>query len=273
MIYCVWYPGGGFGHFINAVLTLHGNNFVRPKKQLKFSENGNSHDLDLVVPKYYHGYWPNGVEFCPDKNYCVLVDNGNNDSKSDAFRSTFPNATVIKICYSKFSWPVVARAMIEKAMDSTLEEQLPIDIWNTQDSWAQREKYFLFLRDHPLRHAWQATNEQCLDVGEIYEDYDKFYSVLNSIVKTDHFHDLWREWRRANAKYIGPATNAKNILSNIITGQHCDLSHITDVWSQAVIYYVIWLKYCIEVPHNDYANWFTNTNEIAIMLRDNGVDI
>ena len=32
MIYCVQYPSGGFGHFINAILTLHGVEFVRPKK-------------------------------------------------------------------------------------------------------------------------------------------------------------------------------------------------------------------------------------------------
>ena len=77
MIYCIWYPSGGFGHFVNAILTLHGKNFVRPNKKLmNFSPDGNSHTLDLVVPKYHYNSWPGGIEFLNDKNYCVLIDNG-----------------------------------------------------------------------------------------------------------------------------------------------------------------------------------------------------
>ena len=71
MIYCVWYPSGGFGHFINAVLTLHGEDFVSPKNQLIFSKNGDSHNLDLIVPKYKNDHWPGPIEFHDDKNYCV----------------------------------------------------------------------------------------------------------------------------------------------------------------------------------------------------------
>ena len=99
MIYCVWYPCGGFGHFINAVLTLHGKNFVRPSNSLKFSDTGDSHSLDLVTPKYQCNYWSGDIEFLPDKDYCVLIDNGIND-ENDNFKSVFPLATIIKICYS-----------------------------------------------------------------------------------------------------------------------------------------------------------------------------
>ena len=163
MIYCVWYPSGGFGHFVNAVLTLHGNNFVRPKKLLKFSDSGNSHGLDLVVPKYLHESWPGGIEFLRDKNYCVLVDNGINN-ESEQFKSTFPDAVTIKICYCKYSWPVVARTMIEKAMSSSIEQQLPIDAWNTDQPWARREKYFLYLRS--LLH-YVSQNKQVGGMGYI----------------------------------------------------------------------------------------------------------
>ena len=75
-IYCVWYPSGSFGHFVNAILTLHGDNFVRPKKSLEFSSTGDSHSLDLIVPKYLHEFWPGGIEFVNNQNYCVLIDNG-----------------------------------------------------------------------------------------------------------------------------------------------------------------------------------------------------
>jgi hypothetical protein len=277
MIYCVWYPSGGFGHFVNAILTVYGDNFVRPKKSLEFSSTGDSHSLDLVVPKYFHECWPGGIEFLKDKNYCVLIDNGI-DNQSGDFKTTFPNATVIKICYSTNSWPVVARTMIEKAMNSTIEEQLSVDQWDTAEPWAQREKYFLYLRDHPLRHAWQSKSkiimeDNELDVGELYEDYDWCRSSINGIVKTEDFYDLWKEWREANAKYIDPVKIADKILSCILTNHHEDLIHITDSWTQAVVYYYIWAKYNIEVPHNDYSNWFTNTADIVKMLEEHGVGI
>jgi len=230
MIYCVWYPSGGFGHFVNAILTLHGDNFVRPKKSLDFSSTGDSHSLDLVVPKYLHECWPGGIEFLNNKNYCVLIDNGI-DNQSSNFKITFPNATV-----------------------------------------------FLYLRDHPLRYAWQPKSKIImedteLDVGELYEDYDLCRSSINGIVKTEDFYDLWKEWREANAKYVDPVKIADNIVSCILTNHHEDLTHISDIWTQAVVYYYIWVKYNIEVPHNDYSNWFTNTADIVKMLKEHGVDI
>lgn len=273
MIYCVWYPSGGFGHFINAVLTLHGENFVRPNKNtLTFSSTGDSHNLvDLVVPKYSHNHWPGGITFLDDKNYCVLIDNGIND-ENDNFKSMFPRATVIKICYSMHSWPIVARTMIEKAMLSSLEEQLMIDRWEVDQPWARREKYFLFLRDHHLKHAWSESNDSSLDVYTLF-DYNDFFTTLNSLVKVQHFPTLWTEWRQANAKYINPVDSAKNILFNVACKQFCDITDITDLWTQAVVYYYIWEQYKVEVPHNDYSNWFTNTAEIVTMLKDHGVNI
>jgi hypothetical protein len=272
MIYCVWYPSGGFGHFINAILTLHGKNFVRPKKQsLIFSQDGNSHTLDLVVPKYVRNSWTEKMEFLDDKNYCVLIDNGIND-ENDNFKSMFPLAKVIKICYSMLSWPIVARTMIEKAMHSSLEEQLIIEKWNADEPWSRREKYFLFLRDHYLRHAWQVSNDHSLNVCN-FLDYNDFFAELNSLVKVEPFLELWTEWRQANARYINPVECAKNILSSVMCNQSADLTDITDIWTQAVIYYYIWMYYKVEVPHNTCANWFTNTKEIVKMLQDHGVTI
>ena len=272
MIYCVWYPSGGFGHFVNAIFTLHGKNFIRPTKSLKFSNNGNSHNLDLVVPKYIHECWPGGIEFQDDKNYCVLIDNGIT-SESEQFKLTFPNSTLVKICYSDRSWPVIARTMIEKAMVSSIEQELPVDKWNTSESWAQREKYFLFLRDHYLRHAWKSDNDNALYIEELYNDYDDFFSALNGIAKIDHCQDLWIDWRKSNAKYFDTVILADRIVRDVVTNQATDLSDVNDIWTQSVIYYYIWLRFKVEVPHNDYSNWFTNTKDIAKMLKGHGVTI
>jgi len=265
MIYCVWYPSGGFGHFINAILTLRGEGFIRPKNQLQFSNNGNSHTLDLVTPKYAKDCWPGGIEFVDNKNYCVLIDNGIN-SESEKFKSTFPNSKIIKICYSDSSWPVIARTMIEKAMNRSLDSQLTTDEWNTGEPWAQREKYFLFLRDHNLRHAWKSTEDSALYLEEVYEDYDVFFNILNSFAKVEWCEDLWMQWRKSNAVYIDPVLTAERVISDVVAKWSTDLTHITDTWTQAVVYYYIWVTFNIEVPHNDFADFFTNTDQIRKLV-------
>jgi len=270
-IVCVWYPSGGFGHFINAVLTLHGTNFVRPANSLTFSAEGNSHSLNLVAPKYVQNCWPSGVEFLEDKNYCVLVDNGIHDENNN-FKLLFPNATVIKMCYSDRSWPIIAYTMIEKAMQSNIEEQLSIDDWEVDEPWVRREKYFLFLRDHHFRYMWKPVDHNDIDISVLL-DYEQCYQALNAIVEIDSFYPLWVQWKQTNAKYIEPVTLANNIFSSINNNEYCDLTHVTDAWTQSVIYYYIWLLYKFEIPHNDYAEWFTNTKEIVTMLKDHGVNL
>ena len=126
MIYCVWYPSGGFGHFINAVLNLHGKNFVRPTNEIKFSHTGNLHALELPAPKYCHDPKNYNFSFDQNFNYSVLIDNGINN-EGEKFKTIFPTAHIIKLCYNDVSWPIVAKTMIDKAMQSSLDEQLTPD--------------------------------------------------------------------------------------------------------------------------------------------------
>ena len=262
MIYCVWYPSGGFGHFVNAILSLYGKNFVRPQGTLNFSFNGNSHSLDLVVPRYCNNRWSFEFEFDQNKNYSMLVDNGITDENED-FKNKFPTATVIKICYSDHSWPVVARSMIEKAMLSDMDTQL--SSWDNAD-WAVREKYFLFLRDHNLRSAWQPRDDLVVYVDNLFE-YASFYNVLESYgIKLDNFEATWNQWRLCNALYINPVQTAQKIVDNVKQNINQDLSDIIDLWTQAVIYYFIWLEFNVEVPHNDYADFFSNSDQIKKLI-------
>jgi hypothetical protein len=264
MIYCVWYPSGGFGHFINAILSLNGENFVRPKKKLTFSNSGNSHNLDLVVPKYYLGNWTNTFEFEDKKNYSVLIDNGIID-ENEHFKSVFPNSITIKICYSDYSWPVVAKTMIIKAMNSSIKDQLPIDQWTSTEVWAQREKYFLFLRDHNLRNQWKSADNNALYIDDLF-DYVQVFNKLNSFVNVSPFNSMWCKWRDANAEYIDPVEIAKDIVECVITKKVCRLDYIKDIWTQSVIYYYIWITFGIEVPHNDFADFFVDTQQIIDLV-------
>ena len=272
MIYCVWYPSGGFGHFINFILSSYGDNFMRPSNTgVNFSKTGDSHGLPVVAPKY-----KNNVEyvytFLPNVNYSVLIDNGINN-ESQEFIKLFPNAHIIKLCYTDFSWPVVAKTMIVKAMKSSIEDELSINQWGNNDDCSKREKYFLFLRDHELRYQWRSN----LGVNNVYIEtlfsYEKLKTNLEQIgIRLDNFDNVWQQWAIANDDYIAPTTVAKNIIEWVKTGVAAPLD-VTDIWCQAIVYYYIWLEFNVEVPHNDYSNWFTNTKEIVTMLNNFGVTV
>jgi hypothetical protein len=266
MIYCVWYPGGGFGHFINAVLTLYGNNFVRPNKSLKFSNNGNSHNLDLVAPKYFHNNKYPNFDFDPLKNYSVLIDNGIGDS-SKRFVTTFVDSSVIKMCYNNISWPIVAKTNIVKASKSTIESELSIDSqWPDHSDWAVREKYTLYLKEHSFKSAWLPDkNTYNIDILTLI-NYKDLYYQLSNIVDLANFEELHKTWIDSNFEYFFPVIEATTIVKYIQNQTLVDLTHITSLWDQAVINYFIELEFDIEIPVNDYANWFQNTKQIIDLI-------
>lgn len=268
MIYCIWYPSGGFGHFISGLITIKGHGFARPKKSLVIDEVGTSHDLDLVMPKYREGRSYLIPDLDPALHYTVLIDNGIND-ESKNFLKVFKNATIIKICYDDYTWPIIAYTCIAKAMADTLEHQILDDLsgWDGRADWSKREKFFLFLRDHPLRHAWRPDIDfPSIDINDI-KDYGSLKNRLTAVgIALDEFDRLWKEWRSSNRLYLSPIDTAQEILELVKTKTPADLSHITDIWTQAVVYYYLWLIYQKEVPHNDYAGFFSDTQEIIQWL-------
>lgn len=262
-IHCVWYPSGGFGHYVNAVLSLYGKGYARPSNTLILSKSGDSHSLSLVAPKYLHEPADYHFSFESDLNYSVLIDNGINN-ESTRFRQFFPDAKITKICYSDFSWPVIARTMIIKAMNKDFDSEVNIDAnrWDTTETWALREKYFLFLRDHHLRAAWKPDSISHPLFLEDFFEYNTFRKTLG--IDFDDFELVHRQWQTANTQYFQPVLTAQKILQ----GQFVP---VTDVWTQAVVYYQIWCNYGIEVPSNDYSNWFTSYNDIVTILSKHGV--
>lgn len=268
-ITCVWYPSGGFGYFVNAVLSLYAKDFKRPNNtKYEISDNGHSHDVELVAPRYLKDPDDYRFDFVGNDRYTVLIDNGI-DNESYKFFDIFPLATTIKITYDDLTWPVVARAMIDKAMESTLDQQIPVDLnsWPDAAVWAQREKYFLFLRDHPFRHKWR-PDPRCsnLSIATLL-DYTDFKKRLNDIgIQTHDFSSLHQTWQLKNSTYINPIVFAEEIMALIAVQEDKHISYITDIWTQAVINYYIWIHTGIEVPANDYSDWFTSIEDIVKML-------
>jgi hypothetical protein len=265
MIYCVWYPSGGFGHFINGILTLYGKDFKRPNNKITFSSTGDSHSLDCVAPKYTKNY---NYKFEPNYNYSVLVDLGINSNDCD-FMQQFPGSQTIKLCYTDNTWPVVARTMIVKAMKSTLESEILLDSlsWCSNKNWAQREKYFLFLRDHDLRNRWKPESGiSCITIDSMIDYHTLKNSLEQAGPELSEFKPLWNEWYASNEKYFMPVLLSQKIVNALHGDENLDLTDITDIWTQAVIYYFIWLEFGKEVPHNEFSDFFTDVNQIRTWL-------
>jgi hypothetical protein len=83
-------------------------------------------------------------------------------------------------------------------------------------------------------------------------------------IEIDDFELFWQQWKCANQQYFDPVLTAQKILNE-------DFELVTDIWTQAVVYYQIWCRYGIEVPHNEYSNWFTSRDDIVKLLHDHGV--
>lgn len=261
-IVCIWYPSGGFGHYINAVLSCHGDQFVSSPVPIKFGSDGNCHAFPSALPKYLKNpknYHLPSLE--KNKNYTVLIDNGIDD-ETVTYRDCFPGSTTIKICYDDRSWPIVALTMIEKAMMADIANELPIDdhLWPTKDPWATREKYFLYLRDHEFRCRWRPDP----DCHNIYInqllDYDVMLKCLGDFGVGDTFRSDWNNWFDSNSKYIKPILMAQKLIYD----RNVTLENLgfLSVWEQAVINYYIWLRHGVEIPANDFADWFVNTTHL-----------
>jgi hypothetical protein len=269
MIYCVWYPSGGFGHFINAILNLHGKDFARPINKITFSNTGNLHSLDLPAPKYCADPENYDFEFDQTLNYSVLIDNGINN-EGERFKKIFPKAHIIKLCYNDVSWPIVAKTMIDKAMQSNVNEQLLVncDKWNVDESWVVREKYFLFLRDHALRKAWRPGNDVINLLINDMLDYTQLHRQLSSLgVELNDFKLFHRAWQQANAQYIDPVKNSQLVVESIKNNVNISLDHFSDIWDQAVLYYFLWINFGQEVPHNDFADFFSDAAAVKKCLK------
>lgn len=267
MIYCIWYPSGGFGHFFNSMIGLHGDNFARPHGDLVLGADGNSHGHQLLLPKYKYGR-----PFClpyidPALHYTILIDNGINDETLD-WRADIPGSKILKICYDDWSWPIVAHTHIIKAMRSDFNRELSIDLslWSEKSDWAQREKFFLYLRDHPLRNCWRPTaGIDIVPISCLYHYYTMRDRLADLGISLRGGEDDYQRWYLSNQKYILPVIAAQQVIQNI---QDVDqpLDHIDDLWTQAVIYYFLYLHHGIEVPHNDYADFFRSTKDIKRLL-------
>ena len=104
---------------------------------------------------------------------------------------------------------------------------------------------------------------------------EKFQSELNKsyadslkspLTKEDLKQFKGLDFYPINQKYIEPVTQSLLTIQHIKNNVNTSLDHISDLWSQSVLYYFIWKEFNKEVPHNDYADFFSDTYSIKRWL-------
>jgi hypothetical protein len=256
MIYCVWYPSGGFGHYVNAVLNLHGDNFKRTNSVLNFDSEGRSHQYQTTAPKYMHSQGHYNYKFDPSINDVVLIDNGigNPDVK---WKDFFPDTTIIKICYNDQSWPLIMQTYAIKAMRKSIAEHYKLP--DTNDIDTLRTSYLDVLLNNRIRYYYK-PDPGCLnlEISDLFE-YNKFKSKLESFgIVLSEFKTLWDRWYAANAVYLMPLETAKQVVDDVKNRNLQDLS-IQDPLTQAITLFYLRLENPnITMPDT----FFTNTQQI-----------
>ena len=248
MIYCVWYPSGGFGHFVNAVLELYGENFKcrDDSKQLNFDATGTSHQYIPTMPKYMwsQGYYDH--KFDDNMNYSVLIDNGmrNPDVKWKEF---FPGAKIIKICYNDCSWPLIMQTYAIKAMKKSTVDHYQL-------AAGDRQNYLDLLINSKIRHYYK-PDPDCLtlELSDLFE-YTAFKNKLESfgIVLSD-FEKLWHEWYNANSVYLLPLQQAKQIVADVKSSNLRKVT-IENPLTQAITLFYLSLEYPDRVLPDKFFN-------------------
>lgn len=279
----IQYPSGGFGHFIHVVLSVYSKQFNGQKLEYQFGPGGDSHAYPTQLPKYYLlndfdvNLYQQQLNNINDEFATILIDSGI-DNDSNEFRAVIKSNISIRICYDHWTWPLLAQIFYTRCMAAVTETEQTINQWIVPDQgmwrdqnepWAIREKFFLYLKDHQYRNSWREDQSTLnIPVDQILS-YQTMFAALSSQFELDNFENFYQTWHDANHKHFNFFIQAQHVWKNL--QNNIDLTHIDDIFTQAVIYYYIWLEYGIEVPHNDYSNWFTNTQEIVTMLNKHGV--
>lgn len=278
----IQYPPGGFGFYIARLINSFVTNVVQTPDQFEFDRVGSSHLLPLVAGDIE--YQRSRDLYDPDPQYWPAIQAGQfvviphcpgmaDDSLNRAL-TTFPRARILRVVYHDSAWPLVFQNCIIKAKLGTLENDVAFDHerYGSDADWAVRENYTLVLQGHDFRHLWkpyQAHNVYNLDVYTLLTNPAAALEFIAEIVG-GQVHDI-QDLPQRHQQFLSLNQNTADHLEiySLATTlpPAIDLTHITDIYQQAVFNFYVQTEFKIEIPVNDYANWFQNTDQVRDLVR------
>lgn len=285
----IQYPSGGYGYYLARLINSFVTNVVITPDLFDFDELGTSHSLPLVIGDIHHEQKRTTLnnidaQYCTEDNqhkyivipYCPGIQNDTTDN----IKTNYPTAKIIRLCYFDNTWPLIFQNCIVKALKGTTENNIEFDSskFGSSDSWARRENFSLLFEHHHYRNMWKPhVDDQFLNV-DIYtllsDPQQCLHQVANliggSTAQLDQLptkHQIFFDANPNTVKHF-------DILRTVqMLPEQKSLRHIDTLYHQAVLNFYIQTKFDFTIPSNDYANWFTNTQEIVTMLKDHGVNI
>jgi hypothetical protein len=282
------YPSGGYGFYLARLINSFVTNVVQTADLFEFDQLGTSHLLPLVAGDIHHEQIRN--LYSVDKRYQHDIDQqkyilipycpGIQNDTTTNLEITFPNAKIVRLCYYDNTWPLVFQNCIVKAAGGSLDTEVKFnsEIFGSQDNWARRENFSLLFENHHYRNMWKEYDHARFLNIDIFELLTNPYCCLSNVANfingsIHHFDSLLDKHQQFLDSNPNTTTHLEilRIVDSLNIKQ--DLMHIEHLCHQAVINFYIQTKFNFVIPANDYANWFTNTKEIVIMLKDHGVNI
>jgi hypothetical protein len=280
------YPSGGYGFYLTRLINYFVTNVVSTTDSFLFDDLGTSHSLPLVVGDIHfekNRTLTVGVEayqFDIDQQKYILIPYcpGINSDNPNNVIDMFPNAKIIRLFYQDNTWPLVFQNCIVKAATGNTEDDIEFDaeIFGSSDAWARRENFELLFKNHHYRTMWKQHDTVLnIDIFTLLTDpqhcLHQIAGLINgSVTRMDELAIKHQQFLDANPNTVRHL-EILDIVKSLAKDQ--DLSHINQLYQQAVLNFYIQLKFNFVIPSNDYANWFTNTKQIVTMLNNHEVKI
>jgi hypothetical protein len=287
----IHYPSGGYGFYLTRLINRYISGVVKVDDKFEFDSLGTSHRLPLVYGPIHFNQNQNFDISSAKSIYHQSILQGNhvlvpycpgiNDDKISETIDFFPHSRLIRLYYDDRSWPLVFFNAITKTKKGDVNKDVFFDSakFGSSDDWARRENFSLLFENHALRYQWKA--EQHRNVCNV-NILSLLTNPLNCLHEIADFlgQNLQIDHRDITAKhneflhYNAGAVLHLQILDLIRDlAQPQALDWVKDIFWQGATNFYIKQKYGVDIPCNTYSNWFKNTQEIIIMLKNQGISI
>lgn len=277
-IIAISYPPGGFGHFVYHVLTHYFNETVKvADPSFTFAASGDAHASRKYAPIWnprdsYKPYISTQVN--QHDRIVVLCDHGwNHSSVQDIWRD-FPSAHVVRMVIDEDAEPVIYHTYINKTGQTFDHAQQVAQHWpEANEAWAQRENFTLWYRSRPFVFAPvmhpRATN---LAISQLLMSPAESFLALSrdlglTVSDPNGLVSFCRKWLTSQQQYCNIFLMWRKIINALDNDINLDLGSIQDLHDQGYINYRVERRYNIEIPVNDYRDWFANTDELREMIQ------
>lgn len=276
------YPSGGYGFYLTRLINRYCSNIVRTEDTFEFDDLGTSHSVPLVYGDIHHNHNQILSRDRADPRYHQSINRGNiilvpycpgitTDRIQDTLE-TYSKARLVRLWYDDRTWPLVFYNAINKALRGDVEVDIEFDPekFGSSDSWARRENFMLLFKTHRLRNQWKpVTHPRIININilDLLINTEKCLCDIGGFLKISvACHDLdvkHRNFLKHNPA-IGVHLSILHTLDRLQDTQ--DLSHIDQLYWQAVFNFYLETTNNISIPVNDFPDWFENTAQINKML-------